>query len=90
LARTLLGRPTPYAATPFVWSDQGDLSVRYVGHCPAPDEIVTHVEGPDSAAVTYAVNGDVHAACTVNLDGHAARAQQLLRRGPVRVDDWQW
>jgi 3-phenylpropionate/trans-cinnamate dioxygenase ferredoxin reductase subunit len=41
VAQTLLGRPQPYAPTPWFWSDQYDVKLQIAGLGVAPDRVVT-------------------------------------------------
>ena len=38
LAKRLLGQPEPFSATPWFWSDQGDLKLQIAGLCARSDE----------------------------------------------------
>lgn len=54
LARTLTGKPTPYAALPWFWSDQGDLKLQMVGLMDMADMFVTR---GDPASRAFSVFG---------------------------------
>lgn len=54
LARTLTGKPTPYEALPWFWSDQGDLKLQMVGLMDMADTFATR---GDPAARAFSVFG---------------------------------
>jgi 3-phenylpropionate/trans-cinnamate dioxygenase ferredoxin reductase subunit len=88
LTRTLLGQPSPYEATPYVWSDQGDMKLRFVGYCPEPHEVISLAQSPERCVSAYLADDRVHAVFVLNDEQMAAKAQRLLARGPVPVDDY--
>lgn len=85
-ARSLLGQAVPYGGLPHVWSDQGDLALRLVGHAQGWDEVVVTRAAGFTAA--YCREGRVVAVLTVNEPGRLAEAEGLLRDGPFPVDAW--
>lgn len=88
-ARNALGGRHLYRPTPYVWSDQGDLRLRYVGHCTRWDELVVHggAEGPLSVA--YLRDGRVHAVLAVDDSAGYQEADRLLQvAGPFPAAAW--
>lgn len=80
--------PGPYAAVPFVWSDQGDLRIQLVGR-PSPDDDVELVAG--SAAdgkllALYSRDGVLRAALGVNAPKWVMPMRKQLLDGAL-VDD---
>jgi NADPH-dependent 2,4-dienoyl-CoA reductase/sulfur reductase-like enzyme/nitrite reductase/ring-hydroxylating ferredoxin subunit len=74
-ARALLGKGTPFHATPFFWSVHHDLTIHYVGHAPGWDRAV--VDGDldaRDAAVHYHRGGRLLAVATVGRDHEALEA----------------
>jgi NADPH-dependent 2,4-dienoyl-CoA reductase/sulfur reductase-like enzyme/nitrite reductase/ring-hydroxylating ferredoxin subunit len=80
-ARSVLGGREPFRAVPFFWSQHADVTIAYVGHVEAPDEVV--VEG-DAAAldcvVRFKVKGRTLAAATVNRDATALELHDAFSR----------
>ncbi len=88
-ARNALGHEHLYRPTPYVWSDQGDLELRYVGHCSQWDDLL--VEGGDDGplSVAYLHAGLVRAVLTVNHPQAYAEADRLMQaEGPFAVSEW--
>ena len=78
----MMGRVAAYDDPAFFWTKQYDLSVRYVGHASAPDEI--RVEGDPAArdAVVHLLEeGEVRAVATAGRDADALEASEAFRRG---------
>lgn len=72
VARTLLGEPTRFTATPFFWSAHYDLTLNYVGHAPSFDQV--EIDGDLSArdaAVHYLRGGKLLAVATLGRDRYA-------------------
>jgi NADPH-dependent 2,4-dienoyl-CoA reductase/sulfur reductase-like enzyme len=80
--------PEPYAAVPFVWSDQGDLRIQKVGHAD-PDDDVEMVAGSDAEGkllALYGRDGVLRAALGVNAPRWVMpMRKQLLDR--ARLDE---
>src|SRR5574337_957440 len=78
----MLGARRPYRDVPFFWSAHHEVTIRYVGHAPAWDEIV--VDGDIAAhdcALSYRKGGRTIAMATIGRDAQAlAEAQQLATR----------
>jgi len=78
-ARAILGEPTPYAATPWFWSNQYDLRLQTVGLSAGHDSAVTR---GDSAArsfsVIYLKDGRVIALDCVNAVKDYVQGRKLV------------
>jgi 3-phenylpropionate/trans-cinnamate dioxygenase ferredoxin reductase subunit len=80
-ARNVLGAGQRFDAVPFFWSQHYDVSINYVGHAEAWDEIV--VEGDPAArdcAVRYVAGGRTAAVATIFRDGESLRAEAEMER----------
>lgn len=79
-AQNMLGQRTVYDTVPYVWSDQYDLHLQYVGHATHWDQVV--IRGSvDSRAFTvfYLVGSQVRAALTVNRPRDLTPLRQLIQ-----------
>ncbi len=77
-ARSMLGGTDEYAPLPYVWSDQYDVNLQYVGFPTEWHEIV--VRGDTSkpeATIFFMRNGQVHAAATINRPRELRSARRL-------------
>jgi 3-phenylpropionate/trans-cinnamate dioxygenase ferredoxin reductase component len=79
VARRIVGKPEPYAALPWFWSDQGDLKLQIVGLSHGCDQWV--VRG-DPQARSFAVfgfrSGELAAVETVNRPGDHMAARRII------------
>ena len=86
-ARNMLGRDVSFAGVPFFWTQQFDLTLRYVGHAASWDEIVYEgdVRANDFLAF-YIKDGRVLAAAGMNRDRELAAVEALMKldRLPTR------
>jgi NADPH-dependent 2,4-dienoyl-CoA reductase/sulfur reductase-like enzyme len=82
VARSILGRGGPFREVPFFWSQHHDVSLSYVGHAPAWDQIVARgsLEARDYAAF-YLRGGQVLAVLTLGRDQLLLRAEAALEAG---------
>ncbi|KWF02928.1 FAD-dependent oxidoreductase [Burkholderia pseudomultivorans] len=80
-ARNMLGQQRPFDAVPFFWTQQYDLTIRYVGHAEHWDRV--EIDGDlraHDASVAY-WRGDVRlAVATVGRDLDCLRAEAALER----------
>jgi 3-phenylpropionate/trans-cinnamate dioxygenase ferredoxin reductase subunit len=79
-ARNMAGQQNVYDPVPFVWSDQYDLQLRYVGHASHWDTVVLRgdVEGRSFSAF-YLNDGRIDAAFTVNRNADMMAARRLVQ-----------
>ncbi|MEM6327946.1 MAG: FAD-dependent oxidoreductase [Bacteroidota bacterium] len=85
IAQTLAGdKAEPFANVPFFWTGQWGISLRYVGHTEAPDEILVDGDlGAKDAAVYYATDGHVQAGAFIGRDKDAATFEWRLLEGTL-------
>ncbi len=87
-AAALLGEPKPYVRLPYVFSDQYDVSLEYVGAARDPGQAQVVVRGslPGHAFVAFwLAGGRVEAGMTVGVPD-VVPALEALVRGPLPVD----
>jgi len=82
LARRLVGKPEPYRALPWFWSDQGDLKLQIAGLSQGVDQ---WVERGDPASRAFSVlgyrNGALAAVETVNRGADHMASRRLIEKG---------
>ncbi len=81
-AQNMLGSRQRFTKPPFFWTQQYDVSIRYVGHAQAWDS--AEVEGSierKEFAVTYKLRGRTLAVATVSRDGRSLCAEALMEAG---------
>ena len=82
--------PHLYRPVPYVWSDQGDLAIRYLGHAEPADSLVIDDSGDDRMNVAYIRDDLVRAVLTVNDPDATAAADKLMQaEGPFPRNEWQ-
>jgi hypothetical protein len=59
-----------------------------VGYCPEPHEVISLAQSPERCVSAYLADDRVHAVFVLNDEQMAAKAQRLLARGPVPVDEY--
>ncbi|HEX5889966.1 MAG TPA: FAD-dependent oxidoreductase [Pyrinomonadaceae bacterium] len=79
-ARNMLGRELPFESVPFFWTQQFDLTLRYVGHAASWDEIVYQgdVSSHDFLAF-YVKENRVLAVAGMNRDRELAAVEVLMK-----------
>jgi apoptosis-inducing factor 3 len=75
-ARNMLGRPTPFDAVPFFWSQHYDVPINYVGHADSSDEISVdgNIEDKD-CIVQFKRRGRVAAVASIFRDRQSLLAE---------------
>jgi hypothetical protein len=77
----MLGRREPFRSVPFFWTTQHDVTVAYVGHAAAWDELrVSGSIAKLDCEVSYLTQGRVLAVTTINRDLDALRAEALFEQ----------
>lgn len=77
-ARSMLGHTDIYAPLPYVWSDQYDVNLQYVGFPTEWHEVVVRGEPADlEATIFFMRDGAVHAAATINRPRELRSARRL-------------
>lgn len=79
LSARLVGRPSPYTALPWFWSDQGDLKLQMVGFASSGDTFVTR-GAPDSKnfSIFGFKNGTLCGVDSVNRAGDHMAARRIM------------
>ena len=81
-ARNMLGRRESYAAVPFFWSQNYDVSIDYVGHAAAWDEIVQSGDAnAHDLAVRFRQAGRTRAVATIFRGRESLLAEVAMERG---------
>ncbi|HYG29252.1 MAG TPA: FAD-dependent oxidoreductase [Allosphingosinicella sp.] len=81
-ARDLIGRPRPYEAVPWFWSNQYDLRLQSVGLWLGHDEIVTRGDPATGGfSLVYLAGGRVIALDCVNSTRDYAQGRKLVEQG---------
>jgi NADPH-dependent 2,4-dienoyl-CoA reductase/sulfur reductase-like enzyme len=81
-ARNMLGRRERYTAVPFFWSQHYDVSIDYVGHAAAWDEIVR--DGDPNAhdtSLRFRKSGRTLAVATIFRGGESLMAEVAMEQG---------
>ncbi len=83
-ARSMLGQRDAYAPLPYVWSDQYDVNLQYVGFPIEWNDIVVRgdIHVPE-ATVFFMRDGKVHAAATINRPRELRSARRLCEARAV-------
>ena len=79
-----MGRPAPYAALPWFWSDQGKYKLQIAGLAAPDDEAVLLETARGGQIVVRSRHGLVTAVETVNAPAAHMSARRLLANGPAR------
>lgn len=85
-ARNIVGGPEkakPYAPVPYVWSDQFDLSIMYVGHATADDDLVIKHGSLEEGQFVglYGRNGRLAAAVSFNRPRELGDYRRMIADG---------
>jgi NADPH-dependent 2,4-dienoyl-CoA reductase/sulfur reductase-like enzyme/nitrite reductase/ring-hydroxylating ferredoxin subunit len=81
-ARNMLGQRERYAAVPFFWSQHYDVSIDYVGHANAWDEIVRDGDpNARDAALSFRQAGRTLAVATIFRGRESLLAEAAMERG---------
>ena len=81
-ARNMLGRRERYAAAPFFWSQHYDVSIDYVGHATAWDEIAQDGDvSAHDAALRFRKAGRTLALATIFRGRESLLAEAAMEQG---------
>ena len=86
-ARNMAGADVAFAGIPFFWTQQFDLTLRYVGHASSWDEIIYQGDVTSHDFLAFYVKGDrVLAVAGMNRDRELAAVEALMKldRMPTR------
>jgi NADPH-dependent 2,4-dienoyl-CoA reductase/sulfur reductase-like enzyme/nitrite reductase/ring-hydroxylating ferredoxin subunit len=87
-ARNMLGRDVAFAGVPFFWTQQFDLTLRYVGHASAWDEIIYQGDVASHDFLAFYVNQNrVVAVAGMNRDRELATVEALLKLDRLPTPD---
>ena len=79
-ARNMLGRELPFEGVPFFWTQQFDLTLRYVGHASSWDEIVYQGDVASGNFLAFYVKENrVQAVAGMNRDRELAVVEALIK-----------
>jgi len=82
VAARLTGKPAPYAAVPWFWSDQGDLKLQIAGlRTPQDDHVVVAEPGARACTVLCIRSGRLAAVETIDRPADHMLARRLLAKG---------
>ncbi len=89
VARRLTGKPAPYRALPWFWSDQGDLKLQIAGLSHGVDRWILRGDPKDRAFAAFGFrNGLLAAVETVNRGGEHMAARRIIDGNlPISPDD---
>jgi hypothetical protein len=77
-AKNILGQGQPFAALPFFWTRQYDMSIRYVGHAEHWDRVDVGDPTARDCMVTYWRNDKRLAVATIGRDLASLRAEAVF------------
>jgi 3-phenylpropionate/trans-cinnamate dioxygenase ferredoxin reductase component len=86
-ARNILGLPTAYRQLPYVWSDQYQTKIEYIGHSHDWSNVLLN-ENAAGFAVAYLRDGRIRAVASIGRPDVTSRARRALEHGPVLATDW--
>ncbi|WIG59272.1 MAG: Ferredoxin reductase [Ktedonobacterales bacterium] len=89
-ARNMLGQQTPFAPTPYFWSDQYDWKAQYVGYARTWERVVVRGRPEDGAFIAfYLTGGRICAALAVNHVRELVPLKKLIGAAldPARLAD---
>jgi len=82
VAQTICGKPTPYSAVPWFWSDQYDVKLQIVGLSQGYDEAVVRGNPADGAfSVFYLKQGKLLAVDAINSPREYMMGRKLIAEG---------
>ena len=85
LARRLLGNTEPFEATPWFWSDQGELKLQIAGRCSRNDDETSLVDSQTERVVIRHQGDHVTAIEAVNSAKEFMAARRLFEQGAISL-----
>ena len=85
LAKRLLGQPEPFHATPWFWSDQGDLKLQIAGLCARTDEEMVLIDTETECVVVRHQSDRVTAIEAVNAAKEFMASRRLFEQGSISL-----
>jgi 3-phenylpropionate/trans-cinnamate dioxygenase ferredoxin reductase subunit len=89
LAKRLLGQPKPFHATPWFWSDQGDLKLQIAGLSARTDEKTVLINSETECVVIRHQGDRVTAIEAVNAAKEFMAARRLFEQGTISLKNLQ-
>jgi 3-phenylpropionate/trans-cinnamate dioxygenase ferredoxin reductase subunit len=88
IARRIVGKPEPYGALPWFWSDQGDLKLQIVGLSHGVDQWVLRGDPQTRSFAAFGFRkGELAAVETVNRPGDHMAARRIIGAGlPISAE----
>ena len=87
-ARNMLGRDVAFTGVPFFWTQQFDVTLRYVGHATSWDEIIYRGDvASQNFLAFYMKDNRVAAVAGVNRDRELAAVQALMQLDQMPTRD---
>ncbi|RJP81044.1 MAG: pyridine nucleotide-disulfide oxidoreductase [Candidatus Zixiibacteriota bacterium] len=84
----MAGIEVPYEAVPFFWTSQAGLSLRYLGHAPGWEEVITHGDLDSRRFLAWYVReGRIAAVAGSKRDRDIAALQELMRLDRMPTPD---
>ncbi len=87
LAKRLLGQPEPFHATPWFWSDQGDLKLQIAGLSARTDDETVLINSETECVVIRHQGGRVTAIEAVNAAKEFMAARRLFEQGTISLEN---
>jgi 3-phenylpropionate/trans-cinnamate dioxygenase ferredoxin reductase subunit len=79
VAKTITGKPAPYTAVPWFWTDQFDIRMQMAGLAPTWDQLVSRGDpATRKFSVFYFLNGVMKAANSINRPADHLAVRKLL------------
>jgi len=86
LSKRLLGKPAPFNATPWFWSDQGDLKLQIAGLCARTDEETVLIDTETECVVMRHQGDRVTSVEAVNAAKEFMAARRLFEQGQISLE----
>ena len=87
-AKRLLGRPEPFGAIPWFWSDQGQLKLQIAGLCARSDDETCLISNDVDCVVIRHCGDRVTAVEAINEAREFMAARRLFESGAISLSLW--